>query len=495
MDTLKVASAHINPTQGNWRGTFESLTNNLYEIPTVISGSVNIQAAHNWLALVSKIYPEHMCKRMISQASGLGAHDIRTLIAHDRNEYYPTDSAMEIYERKRLTTIVAPNNPNFEKDKILTSIARKYLLDKYGVERNSSIERAMSTTDNNRNVGWLVGQPGMIGSTPNENFLFDIQRDSNVDTVSQSDLIRLHYYDLVGNNLGFSSNHLNLVKMAVDESFLDSLVTLTQISKDCRESISKIGIELENLPESKFKVRVHSIEKQPDLYKEIMSSGKKHWKNIINGNDPEKKIDPPLYLTENRKAVYVEKAKNFVSACQTEKAATDARIDAASDFISSMKGFDISDNFSPPYLGALIRKYDYFDSESAATYMEQNLGVDPAHIRNQQLNIDRLKEEFIRMGGDISRFYETSTPDKASIETCAEQIGLDLSSFYLRKMKAIVNPKTRGPIFDAIMQVRNSVSCKVTELNNEISHSPLMDNKNLVADVSTSRTTQQKIKI
>ena len=106
-----------------------------------------------------------------------------------------------------------------------------------------------------------------------------------------------------------------------------------------------------------------------------------------------------------------------------------------------------------------------------------------------------LKQAFIRMGGDLTPFYEYGSPEKKSIETVAEQVGFDLAGFYTRQMRAIVNPKTRGPVHDAIKDIRDSVSDPIKELNAKTAQSSIMDNKNLLPEESAPRPKQKTMKV
>lgn len=478
-----------------WEKTINSLSGKMVKIPVVESGSVSLKGAQQWLRLAAKLHTQQTCDRLIHQSSGLGAKDLRTLIAHERNEYFPDDSVGEVYTRKWLKSLVAPNGPNAERERVLTNITRAYLLKNYEVERNVQVEKAMASTAPSRAAAWLIAQPGMVGSKSGNTFLFDIEFNDNTTKVSQSDQIRLHYYDLVANNVGCKVDQLSLVKVSVDPPFANALIALSRLSKDSEKSISKLGEMFSDLSKEKFDIKIHQIEKQPELYREIISTGQKHWQNILTGRQPEVRLDQPLALDKDRESSYVEKAKRFLAATQTVKAAEDARKAAVDDFVLSIQGFDIKDNFAPPYLGALLRKRDYFNAEAAAAYLEKIFKIDPAHLREQGLNVDRLKEDYIRMGGDISKFYETSTADKKAIETTAEQIGFDLSSFYTREMIAIVNPKTRGPVHNAIKGIRGSVADQVAAINESTAKSPLMDNKSLMPEDKVSQTKQPKMKI
>lgn len=495
METIKVDNNQIQPLQRDWKSTAIRYEDRAKNVPAVLSGVVKQEVSLLWLQTACKLYPSATVDRLLHQVSGLGAKDIRTLIAHERKEYFPEDSAGELYNRKLLNTIPAPNSPSTERERILTNVTRSMLLSRYELDRNLAMEKAMSMTDPSRRAVWLVGNPGMIGTNGTDNFLYDIQFSSNTAEVNQGDLIRLHYYDLVANNIGQQPKHLSLVKVSVDPDFAESLVSMSRVSKNAEKMIAQMAGDFANLPEDKIKVQVHQIEKQPELYREIIAAGQKHWPQILSGKIPQISVDPPLKLDSDRESVYVEKAKSFLAATQTMKAAESARQETVEDFIQSMRGFDISDNFMPPYAGALLRKYDYFDAEAAATYLEKNLGIDPAHTRTQDVNVEMLKQAFIRMGGDLTPFYEYGSPEKKSIETVAEQVGFDLSGFYTRQMRAIVNPKTRGPVHDAIKDIRDSVSDSIKEINAKTAQSSIMDNKNLLPEESAPRPKQKTMKV
>lgn len=473
----------------------KDLLNKLSAIPGVSLGTVPMQRAEQWLSLALRLYSPSATEKLMDQVSGFGAKDIRTLIASERNEYYPGDSAEEIYKRKWLCILPTPANPNVERERILTNITRAYLLKNYDIGRDSTSEKIMSSVDSARKANWLLGQPGLVGLSGEKRFVFDIQFADKPNTVDQSDIIRLHYYDLVANNSGIKIDNLNLVKVFIDESLANSIVSLAKLSSTTEKHLVQFGEFFAGLPESQFNIQIHQIEKQPELYREIVATGQKHWTNICNGISPQIKIDPPLELPEPVKQQYIENGKKFVAATQTLKVAEQARNEAVTEFVNSIKGYDVSDNYSPPYLAALLRKYDHFDSEGAATYMEKKLKVDPVHLRTQEINYERLMSAFTRMGGDLSQFYECGKPDKKLIETTAEQLKFDLSSFYSREMRPIVSPKTRGPIFEAIKEARESITDHVNDINSRISQSPLLDNKSLYSQEEKQTSKQAVMKI
>tara|TARA_R110002072_G_scaffold301723_1_gene482176 strand:+ start:35308 stop:36795 length:1488 start_codon:yes stop_codon:yes gene_type:complete len=495
METIKVNNDIIQPLQESWGDTYHHFQNRTQTIPTVAAGVVSTESALAWLKTASKIHPLNSVDRLIHQVSGLGAKDIRTLIAHDRKEYFPEDSPNELYERKRLSIVATPNSPVLEREKILTNVARAMLLKQYDLDRNFELEKKMATIDPSRKAEWLIGNPGLVAQKGKDNFLFDIQFTSNTNEVDQGDLVRLHYYDLVANTITQQPKHLSLAKVYIEPSFADAIILMAKTSKNSEKLLTQMAADFSSLSDNKIKVQVHQIEKKPDLYKEILSVGQKHWQQIISGSTPQINTDPYLKLDSQGEELYINKAKAFLAATQTVKAAESARKETIEDFLKSVSGLDISDNFIPPYTGALIRKYDYLDAESAARYFEENLGIDPVHLREQGVNVEMLKQAFVRMGGDLSPFYEYGAPDKKSIETVAEQVDFDLSGFYTRQMRPIVNPKTRGPVHDAIKTIRDSLANPIKELNAKTAQSNAMDNRNLLPAQQPSSTKQTTMKI
>ena len=495
MERIVVEKSNITPVIENWQQTVENYKEHALSLSSVRSGAVKPDDAMKWLEVASKLYPDTAVERLLNQVSGFGAKDMRTLIADDRQEYFPTDSANEVYDRKRLKTITPPNGPESEKERILTSIARIVLQQRYGLDRDLDTEGLMAKPSLGGKAEWLVGKPALVGRLGNESLLFDIQFSDSPNEISQADQIRLHYYDLVANNVGRAPHQLNLAKVHISPNMAETLVALAGLSKSAEKSLTDIVKNFESLPRDQFHIEVHQVDKQPEIYKEIIASGQRHWGAVLKNGEPMQHQDPPLVLNDEKRETYIENAKEFIAAAQTVKAAEELRKQSINKFVESMRGYDISDNYSPPHLGALLRKYDHFDAESAASYLEKNMGIDPAHLRKPELNVELLGKAFERMGGDINQFYESGSADKKAIETVAEDIGLDLSAFYTRQMKVIVNPKTRGPIHEAISDIRDSATELIKGVNEQLSQSNLVNAKSLSGASDIPSPKQNTLKV
>jgi len=479
MESIKINSRHIPSPQKKWEDTFSKMKHKLAYLPQIRTGVVDIQQAQSWLTAVSKLFARSTVERLIHQCAGIGAKDMRALIAHDRKEYYPDDSAVELYERKMLLSVQAPATPKAEEERILTNVARIILLEKYNLKRNIELERKMATPSTSNSRQWLVGRPGMVANQGSDTFLYDIQLTNKAKSLEQGDEIRSHYYDLVANDSGFQPTCLNVAKIYFAPALADSIVTLSKMSDQSSQAISELAKNFSSLPEDKVRVEVNQIERRKDLYEEIVASGKKHWEQICMCQFPATIEEPELALNAEKSKLYVAKGKAFVAAAQTVKVAEKHLAVTKSDFVESVRGFDISSNFIPPFTGALLRKYDNFDAEAAAVYLENKLSIDPGHLRKTEIDVTGLTQAFTRLGGDISDYKIHGAPDKKAIETVAEEAGVDLSGFICRKMRPIINPKTRGPIYDAIKSVRDDLTKNVTELIDKTAKSELLSKKTL----------------
>lgn len=483
MKTINVKTTPITPTIGNWKESFDKTKGLLPALPQVISGSVKLADASKWLEQASKVHPQIALFKLINQVKSFGAKDIRALLATDRNEYFPKDSAQEVFQRKRLETIPAPNTAEYEKEKLLCKVARTLLVKRYNLDRDTKSERQMSAPDNAK-ISWLSGQPGMVATIDGTRHLFDIQVSLDPEELKESDKIGPHYYDLVASNHNVSIDHISVAKIYLDKRMTENLIELASLSKSSSDAVNTIIENMDSLSKEKLNLSVHTIEKQPLLYKEITETGKKYWADLTAGITPAVKQDPQLQLPENKKDDYTAKAKEFLTATMIRRTAEENENAARRDFVSVVKGFDISDNFSPPYNGALLRKYDHFDADGAAKYMETNFSVPASRLRSGEINTEHLAQAYKSMGGNPNQFYEYHGADKDKILNTAEELNIDLSGFKERSMRAIVSPKTRGPIFDAINAIKDKIQPELNNLNAQISSSTVMENKNLTTSAT-----------
>jgi len=467
LNSAKEVLSGREPTEGHYL--------DVSKLPQVANGTVAIDDAEQWLETISKLYPEKLVNTLINQCNGFGAKDIRTLIAHDRSEYYPSDSAGEVFDKKLLKSAPLLNTPQHEEERILTNLARNVLTSKYQLLRDVTNENNMAIGVRDGKHPWLQGRPGLLAKNGDDHFLFHIIVSHKPIDVSTGDQINLHYYDLVANSAGIEPKGIMLANLVIDKNLANSLVQLSHVSTESKNLISSISREIGQNQTDGIDLVVHTVEKKPELYAEIVQSGDMHWANLVKGNEPKITEDPALILSETDMIEYEEKAKAFLVADQTRKASEELEKAHKSDFSQLIKKFNIDENFSPMYTGATFRKYDNFDKEQAAKYLEKEFQIDPTYLRGKEIDQKTLVEDYKALGGNIKEHLIHGDPDRKKIEDVAQQLGVSLESFYDREIRPIVPPKTRGPFYESVVDIRECAKESVETTIGTISNSDLVD--------------------
>ncbi len=215
METVPVNS-NMPPTRADWQMSVNQFTTSVLTLPQVRSGAVEKAQAINWLECVSKLHKPQSIERIINQASGLGAKDIRALIANERQEYYPAIGVNEVYSAKKLESVPLPRTPKIEREGVVTTIARKMLETHYGLTRNKEGEAMMGKIQGGR-FPWMISKPTLLGTSGDGTFLYDTHVNRR-DTLSGSDEIRLHYHDLVANTRRIKCTELFQANLSIDKS-------------------------------------------------------------------------------------------------------------------------------------------------------------------------------------------------------------------------------------------------------------------------------------
>lgn len=485
------------PIQPQWKESVEFLKSKAALHPTVLSGGVSPNTVEKWIETASKLHKPNFVNRLIIQNSGLGADDIRTLVAHERDEYYPTDSAKEIYDRKQLKAVSLPKQEQLSQERVLLNLVRHYISEKYSLERDVDIERKMGQPNPIKTEymasKWLIGQPAMFAKNGDSNFIVDVHftnKKDDVYKVEPQDSLKLHHYDLVATNIGASNDQLYLAKVYIEPTFAKSISALANLSKDTEFHLNSIAKHFDNVDKDFFDVNVQTITKNPEIYKEIIQTGNKHWSSILKGESPAIKKDPNASLSEDDKQSYIAQAKEVLASRAIYNSARDNFEKQKENFSILTNTLNINDNKTLPFVGVLTRKIEDFDIKSAATHLEQTHGVPPASLRQRVINAERMASDFEKVGGDISKYYEMGEHDKQQVVSIAEMLGADLDEFYTRKMTPLVSRQTRGPIFEAIDEINKNAELQTANLHAQLINDKGMDNPALY-----SNNSQQELKI
>ncbi len=89
METIPV-SAEIPEKQADWQQSVDRYRTSALALPQVRAGAVTTAQALSWLTAVSKLHNPQGVERVINQAGGLGAKEIRALIANERQGILPS---------------------------------------------------------------------------------------------------------------------------------------------------------------------------------------------------------------------------------------------------------------------------------------------------------------------------------------------------------------------------------------------------------------------
>ncbi len=480
METIKVDSVHdLVPLPGA-EIVYARYKDALRNIPLVACGAVEMKQADSWLRALTKLHPEEAIPTLIKQSMGFGASDIRTIIAHERNEYFPRDSAGEVFDRKRLLVIPAPNTQASRLDALLIRVGRNMIMSRYSVKRNRDAERWVSTTNSQRRFPWLVGRPALIGQSENLNVIFDIKISNKAMPVDQDDIIRLHYYDLIGNDLNANGPLTSAMSMfranlVIDEGLAKAFRTLAETSSIAEQQLLEMAFEIGQGTTEGISIVLKTLQSQDEIYQEILETGFKHWNYLLTDNRPSCKTEASLNLPAELMTAIEGHAKDFLAASQLRRMAKEHEAKVAQSYMESVAGLNINENFTWSYQGVTPKKVDKFDLEGAADYLEKKCGVDPRHIREEELNIDSLKQAFVKLGGDLGQHKKCGDPVKERIEGVAEMKGIRLDVFYDRSMTPEYCRQTRGTKGDAMESIREAAKAHVETAAKHLALSDAVD--------------------
>ena len=224
MKYVKAEPNKVSIKQVDWQQTFDKYTHALASIPAVSNGITSIEEAQKWLECVAKTHPDSLVATCIKQASGIGARDIRALVAYEQGEYYPALSANEIYQSKQLKAFPASFTLARNEEPFIINAVRQVMQEKNHVQRSQTSEELMLAGEEKL---WLKSRPSMYGSVNGQDVIIDIHINRGKD-VTHSDELRLHYHSLVACSVGLSPNSLFQVNVQLEPEFKKQLVSMAQ---------------------------------------------------------------------------------------------------------------------------------------------------------------------------------------------------------------------------------------------------------------------------
>jgi hypothetical protein len=488
--------------QANWAASVDAHAQTVLSLPQVQSGAVESAQALSWLTSVAKLHPPQQIERLIRQAGGLDAHEIRALVANERQAYYPPLGVNEIYASKWLQTLPLPDGPDIAQDKMVNTLCRQILQTHYGLIPNLADEIRMSDClTGSSHHPWMRSSPTLLGSDGRSTFLYDTHIN-RVDTTGDADAIRLHYHDLVANSREVASNGLFGANITIDTGLLNNLLAMASISQTALKAVLTLTDEMVQNGAEHIHFTAVPVNKDPEQYKEILLTGNLHWHNLLNGIAPTIKVDPPATLSADNKAIYIGKAQQMMVAGQIADAAKAAKDLSRADFITSIAHMGFTHNMQSPYLGASVRAYDKLDAEAAGVYLSHELNIDPRHFREVVVNTTQMQADNAQGAVQPLPHYQSlGEVNKQKLQTIAESINLDLSPFITRQMRSYTSGQSRGAVSDTLKAVKQAAQDELSVIQTQLMqrdevHSPILftDVVGSVVNSAINRTGNRVVK-
>lgn len=454
------------------------------QLPQVLHGVVSESQAEVWLDRVCKSQPANRVAGLISQQAGIGADDMRALVAYGRNEYHPNLSPNEVMQRKWLDVDSFKYKPANATKMLFINMARELLSERYAMPRDRDLESHLAAP---KAGSWKIGRPALAlrGSI---DLLIDIQFEESVSAAksfSKSDAVRLHHYDLVAAERGISNTELLLVKVAVDPGFMNAVSALAAASENVKSALARNASSLRGLDPGLFTIHAHRVEKDKRLYPEILEAGSQAWSNVLEGRSYDIRLDQALSLSEEREAEYRMAAQEFCAAETVFRAAKESSEEAKGKLIQTAQSIGIHGNHKPVFAGAEVRSYDRFDKIGAAHLLETTYGINRSILCDHTYDADAMAAALKDRGVDPARYRRAGEYNKDKIVDAAEQLNIDLSEYKSRELRALFSRKTRGPIFEALDRARKQVEAPVRALQRDLL--PAINSNPEVADTPSPK--------
>jgi len=471
--------------QSDWFENFNATKSRLENMPAVLDGITSLSQAESWLECVCKTHPAHLVETCIAHASGLGSKDIRGLMAHDINEYYPALSANEIYESKKLQAFPVNFSLGRNDDKFIVNAAREYIQERNGLVRNVAKEIQML---NNSNGTWLRSRPSMYAenpNSPNNNAIIDIHINRG-EKVTRSDEIRLHYHNLVAQAASVPAQILYQVNIQIDKALKDQLIAMASISPSSEAAAKTIIKEALFNHSPLVEINMTNVVMSQDVFSEIALSGHKHWGAIIEGKTISSNVEEREFPAELNE-IYIDLSKKILVASQMQKSAENSSVNARASLAELAMQYGISKNFKSPYDGTTIRENKKLDLQSLYNELTTVFGVDPNELKKKKINSDMIFEmvsvdefgEQTIQAIDAKKAIFFDGLDKSNLMLAAQKLGVSLEEHTNIQMQPYISGQSRGPIKDAIDKINIEVNAQSQHTLEQLILAPQLSNPDL----------------
>lgn len=483
MKFLAANPALVAIRQDNWTENYQILLPELNKLQVVSHGVTSMEQAQKWLECVCKVHSLSVARTCITHAGGLGARDIRSLIAFEKGEYYPALSVNEIYQSKQLMAFpldfrIAKNEESF-----VFNAIREILAEKYGVSRDIATEKAMLNGNDNL---WLRSRPSMYGKIDQNDVIMDIHVNRG-ERVTHSDEMRLHYHELVAHSIGLKPTGLFQVNVQIENGFKEQLVRMAKISNSSESAAKEILKEAIRHDAEQVVLSNDLVQPNESVFNELVRTGKSHWEKIIKG------VRYESQLTARKVAIAPELIEDFTVLSKrlvvSQKMAATAKI-AEDNVRNEMSTFaminGINQNVAFPYEATQLREYNQVDYDALFATLTAYHNIPREQLQKRVVDIDKLVELANAHQIDISHCVSYKGRDTDSICAAAEQVGVNLTDYTTTTMRPYVSGQSRGPVRDALNRAQSLIEQQTESTLTALTQLDSLDHPNLSGGLKDS---------
>ena len=451
------------------------LISKLQNTPQSQAGIINRNTVEDYASVTFSKSPLIPLEHQIKSLSGFNLQELQCLMHDSRGHYYPTLSVQEIQDRKLLKTIEYPDEKEWFRKGLINQLGREHLTSLYGngvLKRLPAIENKI--LENNES-SVLKGRPSMVCELIDKSIaIIDIEDGDSKASTDISRDIAMNHYALMAQSCGIDNPILLSVKVNIDRQFCESLQSLqSALGKNFNGSIVRpLAKSINN--ENILTADVIPVNINADLQQEIKNIAGLSWTKILN-NEPllskANPIEPAVKLTDEVRRELEKDCTEYLVAKSIEGLAKQKAIDTKKSITEMCKENHITENYQPVFSGTAIRKSTTYNFEGIASYLEQK-GVDSKLIRQKTIDTDSLIIAAESEGVNVSSYTTYTTPDAGAIKEVCVQLGVNMDDFISDKsMDVYTATKTRGPIHDGLLTVREMCKDTLEQNINELADS------------------------
>lgn len=452
----------------------------LARLPQVRSGAVSPEHAERWLEAAARLHTSRGISQLLRQASGLGAQDMRALVAQERGEHYPGFGATEVIARKRLEAVPLPGPGRMSAERIFTNMAALMCQERMGITRAQDHERALQVPQADSPLPFLCARAPLIGRTRERSDRM-VLCDLNLSIPGYRlvhDETTLNYLGLCAANRGLDVAPI-MMHLEVSQAMYDSLVAWSAAGPEALDMLGGLARAAGHRPVEGLALDVRPTLLREDLMEELVATGDHYWSAVLNGTDLDLAPAPAPAPLDGERAVLLESQQKRVLAAYVTRRAADDLWSAEKERLEDIAlGLDLEAARELPLNTPAIGHRQDLDVEGAAEWL-MNLSpgsIPEERLYDMQLDTTRLAAAYRnRSDAPLESFQVRGRANRAKVEEVASLLGVSLEPFLAGRYVALSPTKTRGPEYDALQSFAEPYAKAVADTIDQAAGDPALN--------------------